>query len=384
MKNTASAALAPTGSPLADNRKNASSVLARLTAILHKLHRSKQPVTRTGNARPTKKRITLALQGGGSHGAFTWGVLDRLLEDERIDIEGISGASAGAINAAVLAHGYTLDGNAGARLALNTFWKAVATKNLTHLATRPTGMPTAGSNPAIDTFAFLSRFFSPYQLNPFNLNPLRDLLAEQIDFERLRQKCSIKLFVAATRVSTGLPRIFSTAEIDLDALLASTCLPSLHHPVEIDKEVYWDGGFTANPPLHPLIYECSAHDLLLVTLQPRRRAQTPTTAEEISQRLTEISFNAALSAELQSITRAKWEAERALFSFGRLDRRLRRLHLHRIGSHDFMNHLSLLSKFNTESAFIEALRKKGRSHASTWLNKIFSLLGTRSSLALSA
>ncbi|HTD89594.1 MAG TPA: patatin-like phospholipase family protein [Burkholderiales bacterium] len=336
--------------------------------------------------RIAKKRITLALQGGGSHGAFTWGVLDKLLEDERIEIEGISGASAGAINAALLAHGITLAGNAGGRAALSDFWRTVASKGPVDLIPAPwsgsMGVYGTNSHPAVNTMVFLSRFFSPYQINPFNLNPLRDILSEQINFEFLRSECKIKLFIAATQVSTGQPRMFSTAELDLEVLLASSCLPSLHHPVEVDAEAYWDGGFTANPPLHPLLYECSASDIVMVILQPHHRSDTPKTADEISRRLTEISFTSALSAELRGIAYAKMEAERGMFHVGRLDRRLCRLNLHAIDSQNFMSKLSVLSKFNINPPFIEALRKRGRSHAAAWLSKNFRLIGARSSFTV--
>jgi NTE family protein len=198
-----------------------------------------------------KKKISLALQGGGSHGAFTWGVLDRLLEDERIALQGVSGASAGAINAALLASGLTEGGPEGARRKLGQFWQSIMTS-----------LP----NPAMQALLMLTRFLAPAQLNPLNLNPLREILAAQIDFERLRRECRLALFVAATEVGSGMPRIFRTSEITAEVLLASACLPSVHHAVEIEGKAYWDGGLTANPPLRPLIYECEARDLLLVRL----------------------------------------------------------------------------------------------------------------------
>jgi len=334
------------------------------------------------------KVVTLGLQGGGSHGAFTWGVLDRLLEDGRVDIEGISGASAGSMNAVVLAHGFTIGGRDGARQALKDFWESVATN------TPPSGMAENSSAalgdgasggaapPALKAFMFMTRFFSPYQLNPFDVNPLRDILARQVDFERLRADCRIELFIAATRASTGTLRIFGTRELTLDALLASACLPALHHSIEIDGEAYWDGGLTANPPVLPLLHQCTANDLILVLLQPTPSLQTPSSADEISHRLTEISFSSALSTELRGLVRAKREAERGLFSFGRMDRRLRRFYLHLIDSPDFMSRLSTLSKANTDAAFIGALRDEGRQRAEMWLENNFRLIGARSSCNL--
>jgi NTE family protein len=333
-----------------------------------------------------KKHVTLALQGGGSHGAFTWGVLDRLLEDERIEIEGISGASAGAINAVVLAHGLTAGGREGGRQALAAFWNSVAHRMPFGLAA--TRWPAAGTfaapsaDPAAKAFLFLTRFFSPYQLNPFNLNPLRDILAAQVDFERVRSECRIKLFVAATQVATGRLRLFSTRELTLEALLASACVPSLSHPVEIDGETYWDGGLTANPPLRALLYECDARDILVVLLHPLRRSEVPATADEISHRLAEISFGSAFSGELQGIARAKKEAEGALFSLGRLERRLRRLNLHLIEAQEVMSRLSVLSRLSTHATFLESLRDEGRRRAHAWLRGNFRLIGERSSLAL--
>jgi NTE family protein len=333
------------------------------------------------------KTVTLGLQGGGSHGAFTWGVLDRLLEDGRIDIEAISGASAGAMNAVVLAHGFTVGGRDGARQALKDFWESVATNTplsgMAENSTLPVGDGSSGA-PALKAFLFMTRFFSPYQLNPLGMNPLSDILVRHVDFERLRAKCRIALFIAATRVSTGTLRLFGTRELTLDVLLASACLPALHHSVEIDGEAYWDGGLTANPPVLPLLHQCTANDLILVLLQPTPSLETPATADEISQRLTEISFSSALSTELRGLLRAKQEADRGLFSFGRVDRRLRRFYLHLINSPDFMSRLSTLSKANTDAAFIGALRDEGRKRAEMWLENNFPLIGVRSSCSLDA
>lgn len=336
----------------------------------------------------TTKVVTLGLQGGGSHGAFTWGVLDRLLEDGRIDIQGISGASAGAMNAVVLAHGFTVGGREGARQSLKDFWEAVATNTpLTGIAENAplprAGEATDGSGPpALKAFLFMTRFFSPYQLNPFDVNPLRDILQRQVDFERLRADCRIKLFIAATRAGTGTLRLFGTKELTLDALLASACLPALHHSIEIDGEAYWDGGLTANPPVLPLFHQCTANDLILILLQPAPSTQTPSSADEISHRLTEISFSSALSTELRGLVGAKQEAERGLFAFGRLDRRLRRFNFHLIDAQEFMSRLSTLSKANTDAAFIGALRDEGRQRAESWLADNFRHLGERSSCSV--
>ena len=329
-----------------------------------------------------EKRITLALQGGGSHGAFTWGVLERLLEDERIVIEGISGSSAGAINAAVLAHGHITGGREGGIRALDAFWQRVTCTTLPGRWSLSDDPAARISSPAMDTLMFLSRFLTPGQINPFNLNLLRDILAAQIDFSVFRAGGGIKLFVAATQIATGRARIFMTGEMSLDVLLASTCLPAFNQPVVIDNEAYWDGGLTANPPLRPLLYRCDAPDMIIVAVNPRRRHDAPATADEIRHRLTEISFNAAAASELEGIALAKQEAERDRWSLGRLDRRLRRLNLHMIDAEDYMNRLNVASRLDTGAAFITALRNEGRARAGAWLQRNFRHIGTRSSFVL--
>lgn len=333
------------------------------------------------------KLLTLALQGGGSHGAFTWGVLDRLLEDGRIGIEGISGASAGAMNAVVMAHGYTVGGRDGARQALHDFWESVAIKKPFSLVAEEDYTAETIGNHAHPPLGFkallaLTRFFSPYQLNPFDINPLRDILAGQIDFERLSAECPIKLFIAATHVNTGTLKLFRNKQMSLDVLLASACLPALHHAVEINGEAYWDGGFTANPPLFPLLHQCAARDVMVVLLHSASHTTVPTTANEIYSRLTEIGFGAAISTELQAIALAKREARRGWFALGRLERRLRSLNIHSIESKEFMGRLSTLSKLNTQAPFLHALRNEGRVQTEIWLENHFDHIGVQSSLNL--
>ncbi len=333
------------------------------------------------------KRLTLALQGGGSHGAFTWGVLDRLLEDDRIAIEGISGASSGAVNAVTLVHGYAVGGRDGARQALRDLWGSVATRSpFTFI---PDNLSTAAdidsktsNNLALKLYMSLARFFSPYQLNPFNTTPLRDILAGQIDFERLRTERPIRLFIATTRVSTGTLRLFRNEELTLAVVLASTCLPSVHHAIEIDGEIYWDGGLTANPPIFPLLQHCPRGDVVAVLLHPWRRPDKPTTADDIWHRLTEISFSSSFFTELQGLALAGREAARSLLPFGRVERRLRNLKMHVIDAQELMTQLSMLSKLNNHPAFIKALHEEGRDRAARWLADNYRLLGKRSSFNL--
>jgi NTE family protein len=330
--------------------------------------------------------VTLALQGGGSHGAFTWGVLDQLLEDGRVNIEAVSGASAGAMNAVALAYGELLGGRDGARQALQDFWEAVATSappNFVPLDWTQTNGLQVKPTPAFRALLSMTRFFAPYQLNPFDLNPLRDILAAQIDFERLRTACRLDVFIATTRVSTGTLRLFRTRELTLEALLASACLPALHSTVVIDGEGYWDGGLTANPPLYPLLHECRARDIIAVLLHPCRWPEEPTTAGEISQRLTEISFGAAFFSELQGIALAQREARRSLLAWGHLERRLRKFSLHVIDAPELMGTLDTLSKLNAQASFLTALRDAGRRHAAAWLERNGPSLGVKSTYDLS-
>ncbi len=334
-----------------------------------------------------KKIVTLALQGGGSHGAFTWGVLDRLLEDDRIEIEGISGSSAGAMNAAVLAHGFTVGGRDGARQALKNFWESVAIKAPFSFMSEESYTPeTIGPQsrpaPGMNALLALTRFFSPYQLNPFDINPLREILTNQLDFARMRNECSIKLFIAATQVSSGTLKLFRNKQMSLDVLLASACLPAIHRAVEIDGEAYWDGGFTANPPIFPLLHQCTARDMIVVLLHAYPQPETPTSAADIFGRLTDIGFSSALSTELQGIALAQREARRGLFAFGRLERRLRHLNIHLVDAKEFMSRLSGHSKLNTHLPFINGLRNAGRNQAELWLKKNFHHLGVRSSYNL--
>ena len=333
-----------------------------------------------------KTAATLALQGGGSHGAFTWGVLDKLLEDGRVEIRAISGASAGAMNAVALAYGDLLAGPDGARQALKDFWVAVAARAPPNFMpsdwTQSDGLQVKPT-PAFTAFLSMVRFFAPYQLNPFDLNPLRAILTKQVDFDRLRTECRLDLFIATTRVSTGTLRLFRTRELTLDVVLASACLPALHKTVMIDGEGYWDGGLTANPPLYPLLHECDARDVIAVLLHPCHWPEAPTTAGEISQRLTEISFGAAFFSELQGIALAQREARRSLLAWGHLERRLRRLNLHVIDAPELMGTLDTISKLNAQASFLTALCDAGRQWAAAWLETNCTSLGVRSTYDLS-
>ena len=345
--------------------------------------------------RPKCLRIDLALQGGGSHGAFTWGVLDRLLEDERLEIAGISGASAGAMNAVALAAGLMEGGREGARAALRRFWNRVADASpFNQLEDGPLGALFGPSNPGLQPWLAplqqlgqaLGSQLSPYQLNPLNLNPLRDILTETVDFDAVRCCTRTQLFIAATQVSTGELRIFRQSEMTADMVLASACLPLLFQAVEIDGEAYWDGGYAGNPALLPLIAETDADDLLLVQINPTRRDAVPTSAEDILDRANEVTFNASLLKELRTIALIKEvlaDAGRPDSAYQRpLFRRIDDLRLHRLDAGAELAPFGAASKNQTNRAFLEQLHSIGRQAADRWLAEHAGDLGQRATFTL--
>lgn len=332
--------------------------------------------------RATAHPLNLALQGGGAHGAFTWGVLETLLDDPRLAFEGLSGSSAGAMNAVVVADGWAKGGRDGARRALADFWSAVGKQ-------MPAGMVTNGDDesiglaPAARLLAAWAGYFSPSQLNPFDLNPLRDLLLAQVDFERLRVSSPFKLFIGATQVHTGRLRVFREHELTVDVLLASACLPKVHRAVEIDGQFYWDGGYSANPAVFPLFYDCRSPDVLLVLLSPLQRQVTPQTVGEIETRIVELAFSAHFLREMQMLTRAARYAQPTFLTLGRLERRLQKMRFHMIDS----GGLATLARTDTQllayAPFLELLRAQGRERASAWLLAHGGSVGHRASVDIS-
>src|SRR5689334_22946640 len=321
--------------------------------------------------------IDLALQGGGSHGAFSWGVLDRLLDERWLSIAAISGTSAGAMNAAVLADGWTAGGAEGAREALEQYWRRVSkAAAFSPLQRSPLdrlmGRWTLDTSPAYILTDLMSRVLSPYDLNPTGYNPLRAVLAESIDFERLAGS-PIQLFITATRVRTGRGRIFRNAEITAEVLLASACLPTMFRAIEIDGEPYWDGGFTGNPTITPLVQETDAHDSILIQINPRERSDTPRTAPDILNRLNEISFNSPLMKELRMIALLRQVADPGSGEGARWAQ----MRTHRIMT-DMLAQFGASSKLNAEWAFIAKLRTEGRRAASEFLDANGDDLGKRS------
>lgn len=325
--------------------------------------------------------VDLALQGGGSHGAFTWGVLDRLMEEPWLRIEAISGTSAGAMNAALVADGWTQGGAAGARAALDAYWRRVSQAAAfsplqPSLLDRLMGRWTIDTSPAYVVMDLMGRLLSPYDLNPLALNPLRAILADNINFERLAN-APIRLFITATNVRTGRGRIFRNAEITADVLLASACLPTMFQAIEIDGEPYWDGGYSGNPTLTPLVRESDAHDTILVQINPRERPELPRTANEILNRLNEISFNSPLMKELRMMALLRQVADP-----GRGEgARWAGMRTHRIMS-EALAGFGASSKLNAEWRFVSLLKEEGRSSADAFLAAHGEDLGKRSTADL--
>jgi NTE family protein len=335
---------------------------------------------------PTDTRIaSLALQGGGTHGAFTWGVLDRLLREPRFEIDGISATSAGAVNAVVLAHGLTVGGREGAVNALADFWQRVARAakwsglqpSWYDLATRNHGLE---HSPAYFFFDLMSRVFSPYQFNPSNYNPLRSLLEDVVDFEGLRRRCAIKLFLCATNVRTGKVRVFTNEEICATRVLASACLPLHSQAIEIDGEYYWDGGYLGNPALFPLIYGCKSPDIVVVHINPTERLEIPKTAQEIINRINEISFNSSLFREMRAIAFVT-----RLIDEGKImDGSLKRMLVHAIEADDVMQGLGPMSQLNADWQFLMHLDDIGQERAERWLATHLDMVGIASTVDIRA
>ena len=347
-----------------------------------------------------RKMINLALQGGGAHGAFTWGVLDRILEDGRFGFDGISGTSAGAMNAVVLADGWYQDGADGARDKLEHFWRGISRSGSFSVSAQQQEIldrflsfwmwPLPSQNGA-PSFAklfpmapwanpFTSQLTSPYDVNPLNINPLRDVVERLVDFERVHRCDDFKLFIAATRVYSGKIRVFRRSDVTADAVLASACLPYAFQAVEINGEPYWDGGYTGNPAIWPFFTETQSEDIILIQINPIERRETPKTAQEILERVSEVTFNASLLREFRAI-----DFVNRLIDEGKLEGgAYRRNRLHRIDASEELAALGAGSKFNTSWAFFTRLRDIGREAATTFLDTHFDDVGVRATVDLRA
>jgi NTE family protein len=283
------------------------------------------------------------------------------------------------MNAVILANGWIKGGREGARQALHDFWTAVGKQ-------MPVGMVTQGESdaislsPASKMLANWAGHFSPSQLNPFDLNPLRDLIANQVDFEQLRAASPFKLFIGATQANTGKLRVFRESELTLDMLLASACLPKIHHAVEIDGEPYWDGGYSANPAVFPLFYECDSSDVLLVLLSPLQRDDKPRTVEEIEARIVELAFSAHFMREMRMFSQAIDYASPSFLTMGRLERRLQKMRFHMIDSSQLASLQRTETKLLAHPPYLERLREQGRARANTWLAESFDGVGRRSTV----
>ncbi len=320
--------------------------------------------------RPKAKRVNLALQGGGAHGAYAWGVLDSFLEHGELDIEGISGTSAGSVNAVVYAYGNMTGGRDGARELLAAFWKRLSDTR------------SGFANPyAFQLFKMMTGSVSPYQWNPFNWNPFRDALVKTVDFEQLRRCKSTKLFIAATNVETGKARIFTTPEVSADVVMASSCLPFLFQAVEVDGAFYWDGGYMGNPVLYPLFYETRSRDVIIIHINPIERPGVPREAHEIENRLNEITFNASLIKEIRAIAFVqKLVAEGWLKPDFR--GKLKNVLMHSVRADKALIDLSVESKFSLDWAFLMDLHRRGRAAGRDWLDANLGHIGRRSSVDL--
>jgi NTE family protein len=343
-----------------------------------------------GSAPPRAlKKINLALQGGGAHGAFTWGVLDYLLEDGRLAIEGLSGTSAGALNAVICVDGLARGGPREARKRLADFWRSVSIDGKLPLIQRQivdrllTFLPLEGT-PVQAWFEVLSRYFSPYDLNPLNINPLRGMIERFVDFDVVRRCTDVQLFVCATNVFTGRLRIFAREEMSADVVMASVALPLVFQAVTIDGTPYWDGGYMGNPAIFPLFRKTTTEDVLIVQINPTERRQVPTTASEIMNRVNEITFNSSLLAEYRAI-----EFVARLIDQGRLPRGLgpgqyRRINAHRVVLGDGHKVYSANSKLSNDYHFFRMLRTNGRRAARRFLDAHFDDIGVRSTFDLRA
>jgi NTE family protein len=338
---------------------------------------------------PPTKRINLALQGGGAHGAFTWGVLDQLLSDERLSVEGISGTSAGAVNAVMLADGLARGGREEAQKRLADFWRAASSTGNVPAMQREVLQRLLSFTPLEGTpvqawFNALSRYFSPYDVNPLNINPLKDLIEQFVDFEALHACRDLQIFISATNVQTGRVRVFSREKITADAVMASACLPLLFRAVEIDGVPYWDGGYLGNPVIFPFFRTTNTEDVLVVQINPLVRHETPTSSSEIMNRINEITFNSSLIDEYRAI-----DFVARLIDQGRLPRgtgpgEYRRINVHRIVLERFGTHFDSFSKLSTDYDFFEMLRLSGKRAARRFMDEHFNDIGKKSTVDLRA
>ncbi|SON57815.1 Patatin [Hartmannibacter diazotrophicus] len=353
--------------------------------ISRRRHGKTASTTSSGMARQ-KKTLNLALQGGGAHGAFTWGVLDRLLDEEHLSFEGVVATSAGAMNAAVMAYGLTEGGRRGAQEALANFWRRVSSAAAfgplqPSLFDRLMGTKSLENSPAFVLFDLMTRLMSPYQFNPANINPLKSVLKQSFDLDVVKsERCPLKLSICATNVRTGKVKVFANDDLSVDAILASACLPLLFQAVEIDGEAYWDGGYMGNPAIFPLIYGCETPDVLVVHINPIEREDIPMTAMDILNRINEISFNSSLMREMRAIAFVNSLIE----THPTMELGLKQVFLHGISDEETMMKLGVASKLNADWTALTQLRDRGRQKADEWLRTSYDRIGVASTVDIAA
>lgn len=331
----------------------------------------------------SKKVLDLALQGGGSHGAFTWGVIDRFLEEDSLDLGGLCGTSAGAMNATVLAYGLHKGGKTLARELLHKFWNRVSEMGAFSMMQpswidKAIGPGNMDYSPGFLFFEMMTEFLSPYQFNPMDVNPLRGLMGEIVNFEELRACNKTKLFVCATNVKKCRAKVFDLKQISLDAVMASACLPFLFKAVTIDGEDYWDGGYMGNPPIFPLIDGTDCSDIMIIQVNPINIKETPKTVVEIRDRINEITFNSSLMLEMRRVN----FVEKLLDSGFDYDGKMRHLRFHAINPEEHIAELNISSKLNAQADFIGYLYDLGRTYASDWLNVNYESIGVNSTVSI--
>ncbi|CAM2944666.1 esterase [Legionella steigerwaltii] len=333
--------------------------------------------------RQAHKLINLGLQGGGAHGAFTWGVIDYLLEDGRLDIEGLSATSVGSMNAVVLAQGLLNNDRDEARQALLDFWYDISCSqgffslhSWFDIPWMRTHEYSLEGSPFYHYFELITQMFSPYQFNPFNINPMKSIIEKNIDFDAIRKKSKVKLFICATNEETCKVRIFTNPELSVETILASSCLPNLSQSIEIDGQKYWNGGYIGNPAIFPLIYNCGSQDIVIVHLNPIYRRGVPHTASEVLNRINEISFNSTLLREMRAIA----FVSKLLDLKKDKNLKLKKMRIHSIRADKEMAHYGVSSKHNVDWDFLCYLRDRGRLHTKKWLKQNFSKIGKESSV----
>lgn len=330
------------------------------------------------------KKINLALQGGGAHGALAWGILDKLLEDDRVVFDSISATSAGAMNAAVLAYGLATGGNEGAREALKNFWSMISKAGDIYSPVKITPLEVLWGVKAENSLSYffvdlMSKILSPYQFNPFNFNPLKDILEKTIDFNKIKTSKKLKIFMSATNVQTGKIKVFEKEDMSVEAVLASACLPFMFQAVEIEGEYYWDGGYMGNPAIYPLIYNSDCNDILILHINPIYRKHIPENAADILNRMNEISFNSSLMREMRAIAFVSKLLDNGWIK-DEYRKNMKRLFMHAIRADVTMESFSVASKLNTDWDFIMQLFHEGRRQGASWLKHHFKQVGQESSI----